>query len=184
MCEDYVYKTADALQPSLDRLCRALETAQQEAQHAKAANLDLKGPIRATEAEADRLRCLIEELEDIRAAVAEGYPYFEIRGFEDAVDACGEMATWQELSDVPTAGTVAGHDDALTRLPKRVQEDYAQALSAHLFEEFLICHTFEPEDGRADVPEHAVARYRYLFGGRRTEYPRADSTALFLVAQW
>lgn len=182
MCEDYVYKTADALQPSLDRLRCALESAQQEAQHAKAANLDLTGPIRAAEAEADRLRCLVEELEGIQATVAEGYPYFEIRAFENAVDACGEMATWQKLSAVPTAGTVAGHDDALTRLPKRVQEDYAQALTTHLFDEFLICHTLEPQDGPAEVPEQAVTRY--LFGGRRSEYPRADSTALFLVAQW
>ena len=47
--------------------------------------------------------------------VKAGFPYLERRGFEEAIDACGEVSVWKVFSEVPVPGTILGRDDAGVR---------------------------------------------------------------------
>ena len=110
--------------------------AEQEAQNARSLRGDLEGPIMAAEAAVERFSAQISDVERLVERVKEGYHYFERLGFENAVDAIGEVCTWTVLSEIPVPGTIFGHADAHVRLPVSVQKLYAQAKSTQLFERF------------------------------------------------
>lgn len=171
----YIHEDTQRLNEDLARLKVLRDKVTNEATHAEQLNVDLAGPIAVARLEQAQLTSQIAGHEQVIVRVTSGYPYFEKDGFESAVGACGEIAQWQILSEIPVAGTVFGNDSADVRLPIHVQDSYAKALASKLFDGFVVCTTFDDE---------AVDKtHRYLFGQLMTpSFP--DKEALFLVTTW
>lgn len=183
MCSDYWHADSLGLEKWLGNLKQKRNRAAQEAQHGRCLHLDMKGPIEAAEAEVQRLSAQISHFERLAQRVKAGFPYLERRGFEEAIDACGEVSIREIFAEVPVADNILGHAGAVVRLPVEVQKAYAQAVSSHLFEKFEVCTCFEPpDDFDEQVPEDTVTRY--LFGTIESPNREDDPGATFLIAQW
>jgi hypothetical protein len=171
------------LEQRLEELREKRNQAEQEAQNARSLHRDLEGPIKAAAVAVERLSAQISDVVQLVHGVKAGYPYFERLGFENAVDATGEVCTWTVLSEIPVPGTIFGHADADVRLPVEVQKLYAQARSTQLFERFDVCMCFEPPDDVDEAPpENAITHY--LFGSIPSPKIENQGGAMFLIAQW
>ena len=182
MSPDYVHEDTTKLERDLNERKNKISLAQKEIEHARSLRLDLQGPIRAAQGEVEWNSEIVKCLERIMTCVKAGYSYFERQGFEDAVDACGEILTWQMLSEVPAPGTIYGEDKFDIRIPVEAQTSYARAVAMRLFDKFVICRCFEPPEDRQELPE-GIGAY-YLFG--EINFPNAEGkyNGLFLVHQW
>ena len=183
MISDYWHEDSVRLEEWLGNLRQKRNLAEQEAQHGRCLNLDMKGPIEAAEAEVQRLSAQIGHVERLTERVKAGFPYLERPGFEEAIDACGEVSVWKVFSEVPVPGTILGRDDAVVRLPLELQNLYAKAVSTHLFEKFEVCISFEPpDDFDEEAPEDTIRHY--LFGTIQSPNSADERSAIFLIAQW
>ncbi len=183
MSPDYWHGDSLRLEKRLAELRQERNQAEQEAQYARSLHLDMKGPIEAAEAEIQPLSAQISHVERLVERVKAGFPYLERPGFEDAIDACGEVSGWEVLSEVPAPGAILGHDDAVIRLPVAVQKSYTQAVLTHLFEKFEVCMCFEPpDDDYEEVPENWITHY--LFGTIQSPNIEDGGCAIFLISQW
>lgn len=183
MSSDYLHEDTLRLEKRLAELRQERNRAEQEARHARSLHLDMEGPIEAAQAEVQRLTAQISHVERLVERVKAVFSYFERCGFKYAVDACGEVSTWEVLSEAPVPGTIVGRDDALVRLPVEVQGSYARATSTHLFEKFEVCTCFEPCDEVGEAPPEATIRH-YLFGAIQSPNSEDEGSAIFLIAQW
>jgi hypothetical protein len=179
MIPDYLDDKGVKLEKHLDELKRARQHAQEEAEHARHLHLDLEGPIEAAKADVHRLSNEILHVEKMLARIRAGFPHIERGGFEEAVDACGEVLTLEQLSEIIPAGTILGYDNQV-RLPIEVQKLYAKAVSTDLFDNFLVAHCFEPPDTPTTEPADSQVAH-YLFG---TINSKGRDTDFFLIARW
>jgi len=181
MSSDYWHEDNLRLEKRLGDLRQDWNRAEHEAQHARNLHLDMQGPIEAAEAEVQHLSVQISHVARLVQRVKAGFPYLERRGFEEAIDACGEVSSWEVLSEAPAPGTIMGHNDVVIRLPVAVQKLYAQAVSTHLFEKVEVCMCFEPpDDDNEEVPENCIAHY--LFGTIQSPNIEDENSAIFLIA--
>lgn len=183
MNSDYWHEDTLRLAQWLTELKLKRNQAEQESQNARNLRGDLEGPIMAAEAAVERFSAQISDVERLVERVKAGYHFFERLGFENAVDALGEVCTWTVLSEIPVPGTVFGHAEAEVRLPVSVQKLYTQARSTQLFERFEVCMCFEPPDDVGEaLPESAITHY--LFGSIQSPKLENQGSAMFLIAQW
>ena len=105
MSADYWHEDNLRLEQWLEELRQKRNQADQEAQHARSLHLAMEGPITAAEAAVESLSAQIVHVERLVERVNAGYPYFERLGFEDAIDATGEVCSW----DGTFRGSCPGH---------------------------------------------------------------------------
>jgi hypothetical protein len=175
----YCHETTEHIRRQIVELQERRRLAEAEASHARDLSPDLEGPAREAERDADLLGRKIADLERIAERVAAGYPYFERSGFEEAVDACGEIAVWQEFSERPVPGVVYVHEGINTRIPIEVQRNYGKAMASNLFEGCVLCFQFEPGEKWEEVKDPMI----YLFVTILTPASH-EGRALFLIGQW
>jgi len=158
---DYTWETVEDVREEIAAVAGEASDARAEADHAS--SVGLPGNAEAAELAAERLDARVADLHQISVRIARGYPYWERFGFEEAVAASGEVASWRK----PSEG----------RLPLPVQKAYTEALDTGLFDGgYEVCATFEPPDA-IDEPVGRVTNY--LFALRD-----GDSRGFFLVETW
>jgi hypothetical protein len=182
MSLDYLHEDTSRLEKQLDELKLLRQKAQEEAQHARSLRLDMEGPIKASEAEVQRLSVQLKHIERVIARVKAGFPYLERRGFNDAVEATfDEPGEWHQLLELPVPGVIwADEGNAAVRLPIDVQKRYAQAVSSDLFDGFEVCVCWETADNEST----RRTTLQHLFGTIQSPNEEDEGKAIFLIAQW
>ena len=180
---DYCHSDTCELEKWLADLEEQKHRAEQEALHARRQCPELIGPFRAASNEASILATQIGHIQKIIERVNAGFPYLESFGFNVAVDACGEVSTWQDFKTVITSPPSSENCDPPIRVPIEAQKDYAAALATRLFDAFELCMCFEPaEEIDAIVPEKTIVHY--LFGTIPSPHQEDSGRDIFLVSQW
>jgi hypothetical protein len=171
---EYAFETRAPLDEEIRRREARARAARVEAGHAQH-QPGLIGPQRNAEAAARELEADVAELREVAVRVGRGFPYWERRGFEEAVDACGDHWSWQQLAESLTRDRIYGHDEIDVRLPLGVQHAYARAAATGLFGSYEVCETYDVEG------DDVVTTRSYLFAVQG--FPNLGA-CLFFVDQW
>ena len=181
---DYLHEDSQDLRAELSALKEKIEALKMEQESAMRIDAGLNGPVAAAEEEISSLQVQISNLERRIDIVNQGFPFFDKLGFENALEACRMVHGWETLAqDLDVI--VFGFKDTKIRLPKDIQKKYISTVQLHLFNVFVICWAFEPEDDELSMPEKKDIKIRlpmdyYLFGSPMAEPPED----IFLIAHW
>ena len=173
---DYLHEDSQALRVELSLLREKIKALKMEQESAMHIDAGLNGPMAASQEEISSLQDQISNLGRRIKIIDQGFPFFDRFGFENALEACGMVYGWETLAEDLDA-VVFGFKETKVRLPEDIQKKYLSAVRLHLFNVFVICWAFEPEDDELSSPEKMDY---YLFGSPGVE-PSED---IFLIAQW
>ena len=159
------------------------DKARAEAAYAQAKGAALAGAYHSAHERASALKLEIDHVAEIMKRVDAGFPYFELHGFEAAVDECGEVAVWEDFQSI--AGTLSADQPAssMVRIPIETQKDYISAMNGRLFDGFKLCMCFEPPDDPRGTDEIGLIDY-FLFGTITAIHKEKKRQAHFLISKW
>jgi len=172
----YLHEDSQDLRAELSALREKIEALKMEQESAMGIDAGLNGPVAAAQEEISSLQVQISNLERRIDIVDRGFPFFDKFGFENGLEACGMEYGWETLAQ-DLGVIVFGFKDTKVRLPQNIQKKYISTVQLHLFNLFLICWAFEPEEDEWNTPEKIDY---YLFGSPGVE-PSED---IFLIAHW
>ncbi|MBA7533308.1 hypothetical protein ES705_25543 [subsurface metagenome] len=173
---DYFVDNSKIFKTELARIEEKINSIKKERKFAISHNIGLDGPILATTKEISLLQSQASDLKKKISIVDQGFTFFEVYGFERALDACGMVYGAETLSQDLNVDVI-GFKDTQVRVPIDAQKKYMSAVKLKIFDLFIIYWAFEPEDDETIAPRKVDY---YLFGSTGPE----TSIDLFLIGQW
>lgn len=173
---DYIVEDSKTLRTELAKIKEKIKYLKKEQKSAIQSCIGLNGPALAAIKEISLLQSEVGNLEKKINIVNRGFPLFEKFGFENALDACGMVYGYETLAqDLDVI--VFGFKNTQIRVPINIQKKYMSAVKLKVFDLFIICWAFEPEEDETIAPRKVDY---YLFGSTGPE----TSIDIFLIGQW
>jgi len=176
MDSDYIIDNSKILKIEVIRIKKKINSLKKERKFAIKSNIGLNGPASAAAKEISSLQSEVSNLEKKINIVDQGFPFFEVYGFERAIDACGMVYGAETLSQDLNVDVI-GFKDTQVRVPINAQKKYMSAVKLKIFDLFVIYWAFEPEEDET-IPPRKVDYY--LFGSAGPETP----IDIFFIGQW
>jgi len=180
---DYWHDDTADLKKWIGNLEAQYKEAKTEADYAQANGNSLAGAYHAANKKASALKAEMDHLTEIMKRVDAGFPYFESYGFEAAVDACGEVAVWEDFQAIAGKLSAGRPADPTIRIPIETQTAYVSAVNSRLFDDFKLCMCFEPPDDPLRAEVIGPIDY-FLFGTITAIHTEKKRQAHFLISTW